>query len=700
MARDEKGYIKYTAGIFNLMIIHRLFIKLLRYLFGPLSLVLLLQLIPAYSASITMEHSLGFNGIFQLDKWTPFNVMLENRGRTISGILEVVVTSGSEYRGDVNYATYSMDVELPVNSKKLFSFTILINSFTHPLIVRLRQAEEILVSTSLNLRLHYTMKRLMLFVGNKITPDFLSMLPEGVVPIFSRAQFLPETWYGYDGVEMLILHASALKDLRERQFIALTEWVKKGGYLITSGLFNYGVFSEERTRRLLPVKILGFRRISELHSLEEFCGQRLASPNPFLILKAEIGESLTLLKEYDIPVIIEKKMWLGKVIFLAFDYQTPPFTDWAGRGSFWKKILALKPPAASSSFDLEERKILSSMISAIPIRFPRFLFALCFFAGYIIPLKIMFNRVEENRGQRWKNLSYLMAIIIAFSAASWWLFFFKKAQGDLSYNSFLHLKISGQDKMASSKYIVGFYSLRDGDYELRFAPTFHPITPILPYKAEEEVPHSLALHENDAEQIVLFSLDRWSHRFFGINSMMNFPIRGEVFVNEQGLVVVIENRTPHTIIDCQLYFTNRLFSFGNIGPRNRRVKRLARSDIGQKELFQSEAAKRVAESIVSNSSTSLLQKMQRNLMKDLLLSVHSRYDSRQDALHLFGWIESELISINLKRPDVTGEGVALLEWEIPVSFSEKDIETEQMPDRLSTSEALSGRRVLPLKDLV
>ena len=93
------------------MIIHRSFISLLTYLFGPLFFLLLLGVIPAFSASITMEYSLGFNGIFQLGKWAPLNIMLENRGRTTSGTLEVVVTSGSEYRRDVHDTPYSMDIE-------------------------------------------------------------------------------------------------------------------------------------------------------------------------------------------------------------------------------------------------------------------------------------------------------------------------------------------------------------------------------------------------------------------------------------------------------------------------------------------------------------------------------------------------------------------------------------------------------------
>ena len=682
------------------MIIHRSFISLLTFLFGPLSFLLLIGVIPAFSASISLEYSLGFNGLFQLGKWAPLNIMLDNNGSTTSGTLEVVVTSGSEYHRDVHYATYSMDVELPTNSKKLYAFTILIDSFTHPLIMRLKQAQKTLLSTSLNLRPHYATKRLVPVVGESITTDFISMLPEGVLPVISPARFLPETWYGYDWVEMLILHASALSQLRERQFIALTEWVKRGGYIVTAGSLNYGAFLEERTRRLLPVNILGFKRMYELNSLEGFCGEGLSSPDPFLILNAEIDESVALLKEDDIPIIIQREIWLGKIIFLAFDYQTPPFTNWTGRCSFWNEMLALKPRIAHSSFDFEEQKILSSMISGISTHFPRFLLALSFFTVYAILVRIIFLRVEGNRGQRRRNISYLLAIIIVFSLASWWLLSLKSAQNDLSYNSFHHVKQVGQNRIASSRYIVGFYSIRGGDYRLSLGPTFSPITPILRHRPEDAPLHSLALHENDMEQTISVSMDRWSHRFFQINSMMKFPIQGKVFQNEQGLVIMIENLIPHAIIDCQVYFANRLFSLGDIAPSGKLVKRLARSDISQKELFQVETVGELIESIVPNTPASFLEVMQKGLMEGLLCSVHSRYHSREGTLHLFGWIESELISANLNRSGITGEGVALLEWEIPVGSSKENVKAELLPSHPSPDETPSVKRNPRLKDLV
>ena len=329
-------------------------INLSKFFIALLFLVLLCPF-PAFSASVSMEYSLGFNSLFSLNRWTPLNIILENRGKTIYGLLEVVVTSGSEYRRDVHDTTYSMDVELPTNSKKLYSFTIFIDSFTHPLVIRLKDSQETILFSSVNLRSHYVDKPLVLVVGNKIPPDFSPILPERVLPISLRPQFLPETWYGYDGVEMLIMQASVWKNLRERQYIALTKWLEGGGYLITSGGLNYGSLLNERGGRIISVNILGSKRIFELNSLEEFAGQRLTSSDPFLVVKAEIKESVTLVEEDDIPIIIQKEVGLGKIIFLAFDYQRPPFAEWTGKNHFWNRILSLRPLAFVSGIDHKEQ---------------------------------------------------------------------------------------------------------------------------------------------------------------------------------------------------------------------------------------------------------------------------------------------------------------------------------------------------------
>jgi hypothetical protein len=77
--------------------------------------------LPSYSAGFSLDYTIGFNGHFQLNNWTPLSVILDNRGAAIRGNLEVIVTTGSEYRGDVYRTIYSTEADLPQNSKKRYS---------------------------------------------------------------------------------------------------------------------------------------------------------------------------------------------------------------------------------------------------------------------------------------------------------------------------------------------------------------------------------------------------------------------------------------------------------------------------------------------------------------------------------------------------------------------------------------------------
>jgi hypothetical protein len=146
----------------------------------------------AQAEAIAVEHTLGFNGVFRLKNWTPLTVVMENRHKGILGQMEVVVTSGSEYRNDVYHTTYSTEVDLPTQSKKTYAFTIFIDSYIHPLIIRLKNEKEIIFSKSINLRGHDVTKPLLIFAGEN--PNVLSPLQtKDYEAVYSPVQFLPET---------------------------------------------------------------------------------------------------------------------------------------------------------------------------------------------------------------------------------------------------------------------------------------------------------------------------------------------------------------------------------------------------------------------------------------------------------------------------------------------------------------------------
>ncbi len=631
--------------------------------FAAFFVLILFSPAPVISAPVTLDTFLGFNGTFSLNKWTPINIVLENRGRTLKGTLEVIVTSGSEFQGNVQDTTYDREVELPTRSKKMYAFTIHIDSVIHPLIIRLKQDDKTIVAKSLNLRPHNTEKKLALFSGIENAPEASSMPEKGIQPIISHARFLPETWYGYEGVEVIFMDARVLDNLRERQFTALTDWVRKGGELITSGRSNYGSFLNQRTKRLLPVKILGLKRIFEINSLEKFCGQGMASSDGFPILRVEMEGALHLVQEDDTPIILQKSIGMGHVIFLAFDLDSPPFSEWSGRQAFWSKILSLNLHAEDPGFDLDEKNILSAMTSSIPARFPNFVFVLLFLIVYIILVQIFFKRLDRKIEQRPKYFILLLVIIVLFSFSSYRLFFNKNTHRDPTYNSFLHLKTSDQSMTAKADYIGGLYGLKHGNHRLNFGTTFYPLVPIRPDWPRDVTLRTLAFHEKEEEQILSIPLEKWSRRFLKMSMRMDFQIRGQAFIDDQGLLIMVENMTSHTILDGRIYYAGRFFSVGDIASGKKLVKRLGNREIYKKALFLPEAASSVVEEMEGDHPSALFENIRNSLLEGLLLQVHSRYHGKQEVIYLFGWIASSVIQNPLKGPGTDGEGVALIEWE-------------------------------------
>ena len=70
--------------------------------------------------------------------------------------------------------------------------------------------------------------------------------------------------------------------------------------------------------------------------------------------------ALRLIQEGDTAIILQKTLGMGHVVFLAFDLDSYPFSEWSGRKAFWNKILSLNMTAVDPGFKLEEKHILSA----------------------------------------------------------------------------------------------------------------------------------------------------------------------------------------------------------------------------------------------------------------------------------------------------------------------------------------------------
>ena len=622
------------------------------------------------STAVSLDLALGFNGHFQLNKWTPLNVILENRGPVTSGNLEVIVTSGSEYRGDVYRTVYAAHVELPQGSKKRYAFTILIKSFTHDLIIRLRQDDTIIFTRSMALRSRFTENRFVVVADDFVTPDILSVMPDGLYPANVRPQTLPETWYGYDSVKMLVLHTDTIAQLRDGQFQALIQWLLQGGHLVLGSGLNYGSLNEPRVQKILPLTVSGHRRLMEIKSLRQFCSRELTSEEPFLVLSTRIDNSSILVKENDIPIIVLKKIGFGQALFLAFDYNTPPFNSWNGRRMFWEKILSLRSDPNRPLIELKDQQIVQAMLAGMPLSFPNFTSVSGFVGAYLILLWLLLKKIKLPGKSRWRYGLFSLVLVVIFGFIAFRGFNYPKPNKKFAYNSFSRLDLAGIDAPAVAKYFIGLYSLENLSYGLRFGSYRYPVTHIIPEKSDAKIPAPYELQQKDGGQQIVGAIKRWSHVLFKLNLQLAAPLAGHARRDSAFMSLKIENRLPHDLVDCLIYYNKRFLAVEDIQAGNRQTISIDLMKLKKVEIFGEHQIERLISGFKKNGADNFLRHAQQHLAPDLLLAIHGEYKSRPDRVVLLGWLNSGLIQPQFSQSGPPpGSGISAINWEMPVELS-------------------------------
>jgi hypothetical protein len=625
--------------------------------------------LPSHAAGFSLDYSIGFNGHFQLNNWTPLSLVLDNRGRATNGNLEVIVTSGSEYQGDVYRTTYTTEVDLPQNSQKRYAFTIIIKSFTHELIIRIRQDDDIIFSKSINLRSHFTEKKIAVVAGNFVAPDILSVLPNHLYPTNVRPKFLPETWYGYDSVKLLILQADTIRQLRDRQFQALIQWLKQGGYLVVGTGLNYGSLSDKRLQDILPIRVAGLQQLFELKSLGPFCSRELSGIEPFLVLNARIDDSKILLKENGIPVITQKNLGFGQIAFLSFDFNSPPFSRWDGRSMFWNKILSLQPKIDRPMIGVDDQQIVNSMLAGIPLNFPDFKSVVIFVGAYLIFLWFLLKKIKKPGKGRWRYSLFLILMILIFTSIGYWGFYYRNLKQKFSYNSFCQIEVAGSGTPAAAKYFIGLYSLINLEYGLNFGSYSYPVSHIISKNSNTQIPNPYVLQKKDSGQHISGSLQPWSHNFYKLDLQIASPLAGSARRDKSFLTLVVENRLLHNLVDCLIYFKKRFLWVDDILAGNRQTIKINLAKLKKKEIFSEHELETIVKRFDGNGSASYFRKTQRNLTSDLLLEIHNKYQSRPDSIILVGWMQAGLIQPEFNQTSPAGAGITMINWELPVEIT-------------------------------
>ncbi len=312
---------------------------------------------------------IGFGEKYKVGHWTPVSVTLAGGGQPVAGQLELIALDGDGVRTKFSPVSAGL-VQLPAQSELSVSSYVKFGRVNSGLTVRLRGEDgEILTSRQFApsdlpppaLATH----ELVVTAGQSVgVEEALSTRRrtgsdqhELLTSLIERAADLPDRWYGYEGVDTLIITTSRpdfVDSLSPQQFDAIELWVRLGGRLIlcvgkrgeqmlgpggrwasfAAGRFA-GVVSQRSTK--------GFETYAgATEPLDAAGGTR----NADFQLDMTLLQGVRLLPDAyegtgprDRPTIVRFPLGFGQVTFVAVDLDQAPFAQWQGRPRMVAKLL-------------------------------------------------------------------------------------------------------------------------------------------------------------------------------------------------------------------------------------------------------------------------------------------------------------------------------------------------------------------------
>ena len=395
-----------------------------RFAEALLPLALLCVPPPATAASaVDISAVVGFTDTFRPGRWTPLTVTVTNRGGDLSGELEVQVSGGDELRGRQFVTTHRRKLELDRDTRKSLQFTVFPEGLSHPLVVRVHSDGRELARSEIDLRARFVAERLILVLSRDANLDYLNdSATGGLRVLYPHPELLPAHWQGYDAVAAVVVHGVSLERLSASQFDALHKWIAQGGILAVSGGPDYALLRGSRLSALLPAAPAGMTRLSP-DALRSAFSASLDVSRPVHVNRLDAVRGRVHLGADKAPLIVERTLGLGRVLYLAFDVATPPFDRWDGMRGLWLDSLRL-PPAGRVPLTAEgptHASPLPSLIAAGPANFPSattMFFFLALYLGLLLAAYLLPGRVPS----RWQALARTWGAPLLFAPSAWLLF--------------------------------------------------------------------------------------------------------------------------------------------------------------------------------------------------------------------------------------------------------------------------------------
>jgi len=442
-----------------------------RILLAALVVMLLGLLAPGVAhaqspGTLRLTASAGYEGYCRQNAWVPVRVELENSGADIEGQVEVVFNQWS------NRKTYAQAISLPNQSRKTVTLYAYMEGYSDVLNIRLiSSAGEELAATTARINVLNDRDYLSGALSENRSPFTAlgAMQVAGASRIATLAPAdIPEQTLALESLDTLIVSAVDSGQLSSAQRQALAGWLANGGQLLVTGGADW-----QRTAAglgdLLPLEPQGTRTLASLEPLVPAGGDE----QPVVVVQGALRpDARSIYTQDNTPLVIERSVGLGRVIYLAFDPAQAPFAAWNGQVDFYQRLLTTTAPAPLWNHGFRDWDSARQAVTArSSLGMPSAILIGLFLFAYIIaigPLNYLLLSKLKRRELAWLTVPALVILfsLISFAAGSF-------SRGYRPWLSHLALvQVYPGQSQARVDGLVAVFSPRRTDYELQTGPAY------------------------------------------------------------------------------------------------------------------------------------------------------------------------------------------------------------------------------------
>ncbi len=529
------------------MIKIKLILSILLFLFIFLSKISL--------AETEMQIKTVFNGYHKRGHWLPLRITVDNQGKSLIGNLSV-----ESHKKEQTYIT-----PISIIGELIWERSIYIYPGDGEQNVKIKLIDDnnkLILEKEARFNFISEDNRFVAVIdqdGDIIKTD----QSQKIYVVNAKIDELPDSWIGYDPIDAIILGSFSPNSMSENQKQALIDWLYDGGILIMSGGTDSQNLMGSFIERFLPVKIKGTKIVRSIPSIEKRFSYGLPNIPVVVALSEPVIDGRIIIAEDDgLPIVSERNIGNGKIVFLAYDFADPIFNLWEGNNELWSLIISLKNKLAKPKYESISRFISENSKVAQPSYEILGLFLISYLLCISVVLHIFLKR---NSG---KILLFISLTVIIFSVFAYGFnhIVIGRSLTLIDYSVVSIYKDIGRAR------IISFFSLFSpnmAEFKLNFnnANTVFIESPVL--KGEDLIT-GLVFLQDDISQMAVKDLKVFRNRLFYARSYID--LKDNILIKElnDNKVEVINNMS-FDILDCCLFLGKRYVKIGAVSPDSHNI---------------------------------------------------------------------------------------------------------------------------------